>query len=174
MRLVPFSELTAEDLRAWERLAGRAAQPNPFFEPGFAAVAAETLGAAEARLLVTEGEDGDWIGCVPVRPMTRRARRLALGTWNHDYSFLGTPLVDGDRLGRYAADLVEAVERRGIGHFLVLRDIDEGPVLDALREALGASGRVEIAFDAALSALRSSAGLKPTTCRRSSHRAAGA
>lgn len=147
MRLIPFSELTAEDLHAWERLAERAAQPNPFFEPGFAAVAAETLGTSEARLLVTEAGNGDWIGCVPVSPMTRRARRIALGTWNHDYSFLGTPLVDRDRLDRYAAELVSAVERRGIGHFLVLRDIDEGPVLDALREEIGASGKVKIAFE---------------------------
>ncbi|MET0306252.1 MAG: GNAT family N-acetyltransferase [Solirubrobacterales bacterium] len=79
--------------------------------------------------------------------MTRRARRLALGTWNHDYSFLGTPLVDRDRLDRYAAGLVAAVERRGMGHFLVLRDIDEGPVLDALRDAIGASRKVEVAFE---------------------------
>jgi GNAT acetyltransferase-like protein len=147
MRFIPFPELTEEDLRAWERLAGRAAQPNPFFEPGFAAIAAKTLGAAGAGLLTAEADGGGWTGCVPVRPLAGRAPRFALGTWSHEYSFLGTPLVDRDRLDRFAADLVAAVARRETGHLLFLRDIDEGPVLAALRAAIGASDRVGIAYE---------------------------
>lgn len=146
MRLVRFSELTAAEMGAWERLADRAAEPNPFFEPGFAAIAAETLGAPEACLLVADGGDG-WIGCMPVRPVPRRIARLARGTWNHDYSFLGTPLVDRDHLDAYAEQLVAAVEQRDTGRFLVLRDVHEGPVLAALRRAIGDSPKVRMTFE---------------------------
>ncbi|HYH52583.1 MAG TPA: GNAT family N-acetyltransferase [Solirubrobacterales bacterium] len=146
-RLVAFAELTADELGAWERLAERAVVPNPFFEPGFAAVAARTLDAPEARLLVAEGGDGEWIGCMPVKPLPRLGRGLGLATWNHDYSFLGTPLVNRERLDEYAAALVAAVAEREFGGFLVLRDVDEGPVLTALRRAIDASGEVEVAFE---------------------------
>lgn len=148
MRLVRFSELTAAEMGAWERLAERAAEPNPFFEPGFAAVAAKTLGAPEACLLVAEGDGGgEWIGCMPVKPVKRRIRRLARGTWNHDYSFLGTPLVDRDHLDEYAERLIAAVAKRETGRFLVLRDVHEGPVLAALRRAIDDSAKVRMTFE---------------------------
>ena len=147
MRLIRFSELTADELGAWEGLAARAAEPNPFFEPGFAAIAAKTLDAPEACLLVAEGEDGEWAGCMPVKPVPRRIGRLARGTWNHDYSFLGTPLVDRDHLDEYAEELIAAVEKRDTGRFLVLRDVHEGPVLAALRRAIGDSDKVTMTFE---------------------------
>lgn len=147
MRLIRFPELTKAELGAWERLAERAAEPNPFFEPGFAASAAKALGAREARLLVAEGDHGEWIGCMPVKPLPRRSLRLAFGTWNHSYSFLGTPLVDRDRVHEYVAALVEFAERRDTGRFLVLRDVDEGPFLAALRRAVGASDAAGITYE---------------------------
>lgn len=147
MRLIQFPDLTAGELGAWERLADRAAEPNPFFEPGFAAIAAKSLGGCEARLLVAEGDDGEWIGCMPVKALPRRGARLAFGTWNHDYSFLGTPLVDRDCLDCYAIELVEAVEEGETGRFLVLRDVHEGPVLDALRRAIEAAPGVGLTFE---------------------------
>ncbi len=147
MRFVAFGDLSRAELRAWEELAERAAEPNPFFEPGFAATAARTLGAAEARLLVVDQEGGEWIGCMPVRPLQRRSPRLALGTWKHCYSFLGTPLVDRDRVEEFARTLVAAVENRTASRFLFLRDVDEGPVLAALREAIAGSGKVGVAFE---------------------------
>lgn len=147
MRLVRFSELTAAEMGTWERLAERAAEPNPFFEPGFAAVAAKTLGVPEACLLVAEGDGGEWIGCMPVKPVRRRVARLARATWNHDYSFLGTPLVDRDHLDEYAERLVAAVAKRETGRFLVLRDVHEGPVLAALRRAIDDSAKVRMTFE---------------------------
>ncbi|HYH54594.1 MAG TPA: GNAT family N-acetyltransferase [Solirubrobacterales bacterium] len=147
MRLLSPAELTPDQLQAWETLAARAAEPNPFFEPGFAVVAAETLGSADAALLVAEGPSGEWTGCMAVKPIGKLGLRLALSTWNHPYSFLGTPLVDAAHLDEYAAELVEALERRELGRFLVLRDVGEGVVLDAIRAALASAGKAEIAFE---------------------------
>lgn len=84
-----------------------------------------------------------------LQPLPRRGQ-LALGTWNHDYSFLGTPLVDRGHLDEYAAALVDAVEESETGRFLVLRDFNEGPVLAALRGAIGASDRAAINFERSL------------------------
>lgn len=147
MRWIPFADLTAREIEAWERLAERAVEPNPFFEPGFVCSAAKTLDEPDARLLVADGSGGEWLGCMPVRPLPRRGPRVAWGTWNHDYSFLGTPLVDPDGLEPYAEELLALLRQPGGGRFLVLRDVHEGPVLDALRRAIAASPTVGMTFE---------------------------
>ncbi len=147
MRLLPFPDLSEEHLRAWERLAERAAEPNPFFEPGFAAIVAETIGDDGAGLLIAEGEGGEWIGCMAAKPIRKAGLGVALSTWNHPYSFLGTPLVDRERLDEYAAALLALAEGRDLGRLLVLRDLGNGPVMEALRRALAASAKVEVAFE---------------------------
>lgn len=79
----------------WRDLAVNAAVPNPFFEPEFAIPAFRELRPRGGGLLVAEGTDGSWLGCLPVhRP--RRWRRVAIPAiagWRHDYCFLGVPLL---------------------------------------------------------------------------------
>ena len=118
-------------MAGWRALAARAREPNPFFEPEFVLAAHDAFGGP-AQLLVSE-HGGRWAGCVPVR-------RLAPGvlrTWCHAYCFLGTPLVDRDRIDEVAADLV------GAARLLILdRQRADGPVADALARALDARGVV--------------------------------
>ena len=57
-RLISLDEVTPAQVAAWKDLAGRAAEPNPFFEADFVLAANAALGAG-ALLLVSE-EDGRW------------------------------------------------------------------------------------------------------------------
>jgi CelD/BcsL family acetyltransferase involved in cellulose biosynthesis len=94
-RILQVSEIGADDERAWRDLAGRAAEPNPFYEPDCLMPAAkhQTFGG-DIRLVVAE-LDGRFYGCVPFRAVNR---------WKFPYPILtsqvrrmnglGTPLID--------------------------------------------------------------------------------
>jgi len=92
-RLIATEEASERDIGAWRDLAGRALEPNPFFEPDFVLPAARRRDQRGVGLLIAEDENG-WVACLPVRP--RRWRSLpvpALGAWCHSHCFLGTPLI---------------------------------------------------------------------------------
>lgn len=96
--LLPLADVAPGDVDAWRDLAGRAAEPNPFFEAEFVMPAAHRLGADGVTLAVAA--DGDeWLACMPVerRSRWRRFPGRWLVTWRHVYCFLGTPLVDAAR-----------------------------------------------------------------------------
>lgn len=146
MRSISLPQLTAEDRAAWARLAERALEPNPFFEPGFVTAAAAALGAEDVRLLVVE-EDGRWAGCLPVELRRPLGLPLLAATWQHSYSFLGTPLVDRDLAAPFADGLVASVRTHEHCRLLLLRRISSGPVLAALRAAMAADGKVGPLFE---------------------------
>ncbi len=137
IRTPTIDALTPRDLDSWDRLADRAVESNPFFESDFVRTAAAALGGDDVRLLIVEDETG-WIGCMPVN-RRRLAGVAGLGsTWKHPYSFLGTPLVDRDRVDAFALALVERIRTRVPRRVLLLRRCGEGPVLRAIRAAAAA------------------------------------
>jgi CelD/BcsL family acetyltransferase involved in cellulose biosynthesis len=129
---------------AWDRLAERAAEPNPFFERAFATVASEKLGVGDVAVLCLR-EGDEWAGCMPVRT-TRALGPSIVSGWRHPYAFLGTPLVAGDRLEPFATALIRSVADREHGRYLALHRASDGPVLAAIHRAAEAGG-VDLLFE---------------------------
>jgi CelD/BcsL family acetyltransferase involved in cellulose biosynthesis len=139
-RLIPLGELTDRDLSAWRELAGRAAEPNPFFDPDFTLPAARGLGRWDEVAILCAEEGGDWIACLPAhRP--RRWHNIplpSLVTWHHTYCFLGTPLVASGQVRDGLASIVDRMreesERAG---FAALDWVSaDGPIGNALRDLI--------------------------------------
>jgi len=143
MRLVPVKALKPAEVDAWGQLAERATEPNPFFEPGFVVPAAESLDAATPYLLVHEC-NGAWVACVPVGATRLLGKRMALSTWKHPYSYVGTPLVDRDRIADFAQALAGRLEGRRHGRFITLRRAVDGKVIQALRAAVHESSAIDV------------------------------
>jgi CelD/BcsL family acetyltransferase involved in cellulose biosynthesis len=146
MQSISLDHLNAEDMAAWDRLGARAAEPNPFFERFFVLAAASSLEVAGIALLVVE-EDGEWLGCMPVTVRRTLGVAIVASTWKHPYSFLGTPLVDRDRVEDFAVSLVAALRAREQSHYLMLRRAANGPVMDAVRAAAEGDGGVAPLFE---------------------------
>jgi CelD/BcsL family acetyltransferase involved in cellulose biosynthesis len=146
MRSIALESITAEDVRAWEQLASEAAEPNPFFEPGFVRIAAGALGADDVHLLVDD-DAGAWRGCVPVRFNRVLGRPILAAGWKHPYSFLGTPLVTSTGGEGFAESLTRAVSARSPCRFALLRRASEGPVLAAIRAAVEAQPKLGVVFE---------------------------
>jgi CelD/BcsL family acetyltransferase involved in cellulose biosynthesis len=138
--LLPIADVKDAELGRWRELAGRALEPNPFFEPEFVLPAARRLGGGSAALLVVAGDGGDWLACLPVC-FSARWKRLpiaALAAWRHLYCFMGTPLVAPDRPEEALAGLVgRGLDRSERARILVLEWVRaDGPVAPALRSAI--------------------------------------
>jgi CelD/BcsL family acetyltransferase involved in cellulose biosynthesis len=151
--LLPLSGLTETDRRAWRELADRAAEPNPFFEPGYLLPLAQSFGtAAEVRLLTVRDGD-DWLACMPVN-LRRRWHRIpirTLGTWRgHDFfGLLGTPLVRSDRVPETLESLLEALPRLESRATVVALEWlgDGGPVADAVAPILADQAPQAVTFE---------------------------
>lgn len=125
----------------WRDLAARAAVPNPFFEPGFLLPAVRHLGGAGVELLVARRPGGDWAGALPVRRQLRWRRLpvLARAGWQHDYAFLGAPLLAAGDEARALAHLLHAARRRA--GLVALEPVPgDGPFAAALAAALDSLG----------------------------------
>ncbi len=141
--LLPVADVTPEDMTAWRRLADRAVEPNPFFEPDYVLPAARHLASGPIALAVVA--DGDeWLACLPVE--RRRRWRWYPGrwvvTWRHVYCFLGTPLVDRERVEPALETLMEGVSANGRGTWTAF-------------EWLAGDGRLREALDGVLRERRS-------------------
>ncbi len=81
----------------WRDLAGRALEPNVFYEPAFALAAGAVFGRDVGAVLVWSGaQPRKLLGFFPAR-MVRRRYGLplpVLEAWTHPYAPLGTPLVE--------------------------------------------------------------------------------
>lgn len=136
--LIPLDELEDRDLQAWREIADRAIEPNPFFEPEMVLPAARWLASGEVALLVAKDVNG-WAACLPVHRASRW-RKLPLRSlvaWRHQYSFLGTPLIDGTRAYRALATVVERAVRDRVASGFALDWVgDDGAVSTALREVV--------------------------------------
>jgi hypothetical protein len=104
----------------WRYLAGRAIEPNPFFEPDFALPAAQHLvdfrdtpvllvwsGAATSRRL---------LGFVPARLQRRLLGHDELTGWDNPRLGMATPLIDADQAERVIAALLHAPGRWGLAN----------------------------------------------------------
>jgi CelD/BcsL family acetyltransferase involved in cellulose biosynthesis len=147
VKRIDLDSLSPADLDAWGRLAERAAEPNPFFEPLLVPAAARSLGAEGVALLVAETDGGEWIGALPV--VDRRIARVLslLEAWWHSYSYLCTPLADGERLDEFGDALVASLAAGEHGRHLMIRRFSVGPVLAALERAVANERGVEVLFE---------------------------
>jgi CelD/BcsL family acetyltransferase involved in cellulose biosynthesis len=149
--LLPISDVDAGHLAAWRELAGRAAEPNPFFEPEFVLPAAARLGADRTCLLVSANRSGDWLACVPVKA-TSRWKRLpvpALASWRHLYCFLGTPLMAPDSPEESLAALIdEGLSSGGRSGMLAVEWVSGGGAVgSALHSVLQSRSRRPLLFE---------------------------
>jgi len=151
-RLIDLATLSERDLAAWKGLAGRALEPNPFFEPEFVLPAHRHLDARGVGLLVAEWH-GDWSACMPVAVGRWRGPVRAIRTWRHLYSFLGTPLVGGEDPAAALRTLLAAAAAERSGGLVALEWLSaDGPVAAALEDALDGGDLVragEMPFDRA-------------------------
>ena len=123
---------------AWDRLAARAGEPNPFHESwylGPALAALDPGGAAEVMVLEAGGE---WLGLLPLARSARYYGRPlpVLGNWQHGNAFLGAPLVaKGHEHDFWRALLAHADRAAGAALFLHLADLPlGGPLAEALAQ----------------------------------------
>jgi CelD/BcsL family acetyltransferase involved in cellulose biosynthesis len=146
LQLLTAAELTEPAfMAAWERLAARAAEPNPFFEPWFLLPALRQWGDAERVVTKAWFREGRLAGLLPV---VRSAAYYGHGVthakgWLHPNAFCGVPLI--------AAGHEEAFWRAMFAHFdrrarralfwhLPMMPAD-GPANAALERVLADSGR---------------------------------
>jgi hypothetical protein len=138
-----------DDVRAaWDELADRALEPNPFFRPEAALAAARHLpGGEDDRLLVVHGDGGGLALALPVR-RAARYRRVPVGAmraWGHAHAFLDTPLVGPDDPVRTWTEALGALRATGAGWLVLERLPGDGPVREALDAALaGHGGRAHV------------------------------
>ena len=126
----------------WEKLAGEAAEPNPFYEHWMLLPALELYGDARERdafRCVAVWENGTLAGLFPMR-LERRFHGLPVRTlrsWHHRNMLLcGTPLVHG----KYAVRCLTALLQSGLASALELDWVpSDGPLYAALVDAIAAA-----------------------------------
>ena len=113
----------------WSALAGQTADPNPFAEHWFAAIALRTLGADRDIRLLEARRGGRLIGIMLVS-IERGYAHLPVRyvqNWYHDHIFLGDPLVAaGEEQAFWPAILATLNEADWAPGFLHLRGLVEG------------------------------------------------
>ena len=149
----------------WRELASRAAEPNVFYDPGFALAAAPVFGRnVEAILVWSADAPRQLVGLFPFETVARRygvKLRLMVG-WTHRFAPLGTPLVDRDACADAVAAFLDHVagDETLPKHLLLPLLNEAGPVAGALRSRLGRDGGMCVAFGSHQRAL-----LRPETER---------
>jgi CelD/BcsL family acetyltransferase involved in cellulose biosynthesis len=133
---------------AWQALAKRALEPNPFFEPWFLLPAlrhlpelASVTSDAGCGVLFIEEQDGALIGVVPLRlePLRALTGRIPLPLMRarvltHKYSFCHTPLVDRAGGARAIAALLGWCRARRAPVLELEDTYADGPVHELLLE----------------------------------------
>ncbi len=135
MLRIPLASITPAQEDAWRRLAADAIEPNVFFEADYVLAAARAFDVGPEVALLVDEADGGWNGCLPVHEKRLLGRPTIVSAWKHLYSFLGTPLVRQGAADDFARSLMGAVDTRQAGLLLSLRNVGEGPVLEAIRTA---------------------------------------
>ncbi len=140
-----------DHIAPWQRLAAHAAEPNVFYEPGFARAAAPALGRdVEAILVWSADTPRRLVGLFPFRVAVRRyaVKLPVLMGWTHPFAPLGTPLVDRDGAAAVVASFLDHVAGDAtLPKILLLPLLNEsGPVAQALRAAVERGGGARAAF----------------------------
>jgi CelD/BcsL family acetyltransferase involved in cellulose biosynthesis len=97
-------------VEAWRELAGRALEPNIFYEPAFALAATGVFGANAGAVLVWSGRrPRKLLGFFPARIEPRRYgfKLPVLVGWTHPYAPLGVPLVEREAAEAVVAALLD-------------------------------------------------------------------
>jgi hypothetical protein len=141
--LLPLNAITPAELDGWRELAGRALEPNPFFEPDYVLPLARGVGELDRVALAVVRDRDAWLACLPVRRCLRwhRVPLPSLSVWRGHrlYSLLGTPLLAASDGARSATALVRLLTRAPGTYFAGFDWLAEhGPVYQALRAALAA------------------------------------
>lgn len=141
---VPWSRMTGETL-AWDELAARAIEPNPFFESWYLLPSLRAFDRAGEVSLLCFTHEGVLSGLMP----TVRQPRYAgwplphLSNWLHHNMFFGTPLIARgaeDHFWRAVIDWADGAPGRAL--FLHLNEVAlEGPAHAALEQVLLQDGR---------------------------------
>lgn len=121
---------------AWNALAARASEPNPFFESWYLLPSLRALDpAGRVRLLVMARGD-EWLGLIPVTDETSYYGYPAphLRNWTHANCFVGAPLVAAGEEAAFWRALLEWADRAG-GASLFLH-VAHLPLSGALHDAL--------------------------------------
>ncbi|MFC4254952.1 GNAT family N-acetyltransferase [Altererythrobacter xixiisoli] len=129
----------------WDALAGKALEPNPFFESWFLLPSLRAFDPAGKVQLLCMEAGGELLALLPV---TRAARYYGhplphLHNWVHANCFLGTPLVArGMETAFWQALLAWCDGHAGTALFLHLSHMPaDGPLHDALVQALAGTRR---------------------------------
>jgi CelD/BcsL family acetyltransferase involved in cellulose biosynthesis len=147
----PFGAL-ADVADEWQDLAARAAEPNIFYEPGFALPAAAVFGRdAGAILIWSDAQPARLIGFFPARIERRRygIGPAVLAGWMHPYAPLGVPLIDADHVATATRAWLDFIAAPGGLPSLTLIPYlpIHGPFALALQAELSARGGRVVAFD---------------------------
>src|SRR3954454_12366126 len=140
--MLAAGEVTADDVRAWQALADRAAEPNPFLRPEFV-LAARHAQPENIELFVVRSGPA-WLACLPVlrAPRWRHVVLPTLGPWLDPYALFGAPLLDGDDVAAAGDGLVGMFRRERRASAVVLDRVDPaGVATRALVAATARAGR---------------------------------
>ena len=126
---------------AWSHLAGRALEPNPFFEPAFALAAAQHLVAFRDVVVILAWQSGATearrrlVGLIPCFPRHGLFVPDALIGFSDRRIFNGAPLIDAQQAEAVIEAVLDPRRQRLIeGRGLVLRRVDlAGALVSALR-----------------------------------------
>jgi hypothetical protein len=135
--LLRVAGLPSRTFDSWRAMAGRAVEPNPWFEPELLVPLQRHRIPALTVVLARRGDEV--VGCLALKPMPGRWRRLPVAVWGVPHP-LGTPLVDEDDAEAALAAMLDAVARHSPQLFLVWRAIgSDGPVMRTLDSALAST-----------------------------------
>ena len=146
----PLASLS-DCVEVWRRLAAHAAEPNVFYEPGFALAAASSLGRDVEAILVWSADlPRRLVGLFPFRVAARRygIKLPVLTGWTHPFAPLGTPLIDRDSAGTVVGSFLGHVATDAPLPKIVLLPLldDSGPIAQALRATVERSGGAHATF----------------------------
>lgn len=130
---------------AWDALAHRAGEPNPFAERWFVQASLDAFDLADEVQLATLEADGALVGVLPLARMPRYAGYPFphLAGWVHYNAFCGAPLVAAGYERAFWRELLAwADDHAGTALFLHLSHLPEdGPLFTALRDVTAAQHR---------------------------------
>ncbi len=144
------AEQMDEVVEAWSALAARSAEPNGFFEPGFALSAARHFPAKSRPVFILvwkrEADDAANRRLVALFPIVAPSPSFGAGVargWLHKQAALATPLIDEAYADQAATALCGwfAQNLPGAGAILFPKIPVAGPVFSALTRAARQTGR---------------------------------
>ena len=168
----PFPELAAW-VAQWRELAGRAVEPNIFYEPAFALAAAPVFGHdVGAGLVWSRGASPSLLGFFPARVERRRygiALPILVG-WTHPYAPLGAPLVEPEMRAAVIEAWLDFIARDAeLPKLILLPYLPEGLLADTIDTVLSRRGGSSASFARHARALLSPLNMRAGYLERSIH-----